>query len=146
MDKVSESSRLVVTYRLQGESVQVTPDMFAQGWEECVELQMQPKSLWIGQSLIAMSQTSRWELVFFIAQNFAGSIILAHDHDCHVGPCISVLAQYVRPEYRNQGISQRMMRESLRIARSEQASVLAFTHRQGPWCYSTVYHKLRRNT
>lgn len=136
--------RLVETFRLPGDPVQ-NVDLFSRSWDECVELQEQPKEIWIGQSLIAFQQMKRWELAFFIAQNFAGAIILAHDMDCHVGKCMSVCSQYVKPEYRNLGISQKLMRAGIRIARSEGARVLAFTHRQGPWRYSTIYHKLKEN-
>ena len=55
---------------------------------------------------------------------------------------MSVFAQYVLPEFRHQGVSARMMREALRIAKKSGVPVLAFTHRKGPWRYETIYRKV----
>ena len=121
-------------------------EMFARAWYEFPELQTTSEQEWIGRTLDALSQLDRWEIGVFVNGRTVGGIVLAHDPwDCHVGPCISVFAQYVMPEHRNARVSNAMMREALRIARAEQYIVLAFTHRRGPWRYETIYHRIKHH-
>jgi GNAT superfamily N-acetyltransferase len=76
-------------------------------------------------------------------EKVVGGLCLAPDPwDVHVGPCLSVFAQYVLPEFRLQGVSARLMREALRIAKKSGVPALAFTHRKGPWRYETIYRKV----
>lgn len=119
--------------------------MFERAWHEFPELQVRPKDEWIGRSIASLAALQRWEIgAFNDAGETIGGIVLAEDPwDCHVGPCVSVFAQYVVPEYRDGQVSQRMMREALRLARSLHFPVLAFTHRRGPWRYETIYHRIK---
>lgn len=134
--------RILVTTRLAGESVQ-NLDLFTSAWQECQELQTQPEQTWVGNSLSALSGFSRFELAAFWGYELVGGLVLAHDPwDPHVGPCMSVFAQYVKPEFRLKGISPRLMRESYRIAKEARVPVLAFTHRKGPWRYETLYRRI----
>lgn len=117
--------------------------MFTRAWDECVELQVTPKDDWVRMALHSLSELDRYEVHAFADGKIVGGLVLAADPwDVHVGPCVSVFAQYVMPEWRNKGASPRMMREAIRVARDCGAQVLAFTHRVGPWRYQTIYRRL----
>ena len=136
--------RVLVTYRRKGEAVQ-NVEFFSRAYEECVELRQQSKEEWMGRALLALQQMDRWEIAAFADESFAGGLCLAHDPwDVHVGPCISVFAQYVLPEHRLGGVSPRLMREAMKIARSSGKSTLAYTHRKGPWRYDTIYRSITK--
>lgn len=136
------SIRVLVTYRCKGEAVQ-NLEFFSQAYDECVELRQQSKEVWVGRALLSLQGMDRWEIAAFADESFAGGLVLAHDPwDVHVGPCMSVFAQYVLPEHRLKGISPRLMREAIKIARTSGKSTLAYTHRQGPWRYSTTYRSI----
>ena len=131
--------------RKRGEAVQ-SLELFTCAYDECVELQQQSKDEWIGRALLSLQEMDRFELAAIHGARTVGGIVLAHDPwDVHVGPCMSVFAQYVLPEYRNQGISPRLMREVLRIAKGSGVSTLAYTHREGPWRYSTLYRSINES-
>lgn len=135
--------QVVVTSRRPGEPVQ-NLDMFQRAWDECAELQVTSKEEWIGRSLLSLQGLDRIEIVVLADGKVVGGICLAPDPwDAHVGPCISVFAQYVLPEYRHKGVSASLMREAMRAARKSGAAVLAFTHRKAPWRYETMYHRIK---
>lgn len=137
-----ESTRIVSTYRLPGEAVQ-NLEFFVRAWDECIELQQQQRDTWVGKAILSLQGMARWELAAFCGVEFAGGLVLAHDPwDVHVGPCMSVFAQYVLPEHRLKGASPRLMREAIRIARKEGVTTFAYTHRAGAWRYSTLYRSL----
>lgn len=144
MDLVQTYSLVIHTAsRLPDEPVQ-NLDMFIRAWDECVELQVTPKQEWIGRALLSLQALDRYEVGVACNGEIVGGLVLAHDPwDAHVGPCISVFAQYVLPEFRLQGVSQKLMRAALAIARNSGAGVLAFTHRKGPWCYQTKYRRIQ---
>lgn len=118
--------------------------LFQHAWDECIELQVRPKDVWVSQTIATLSQMERYEIAVMNSDGTPlGACTLAKDPwDAHVGPCWAVFAQYVVPEARLQGVSGKLMREALRIARANAATVLAFTHRQGPWRYETIYRKI----
>lgn len=120
-------------------------ELFSRAWDECIELQVQDKERWAGRSLLSLQSIPRWEIGAVHGGEVVGAILIGHDPwDCHVGPCASVFAQYVLPEFRLQGISGMLMRRAVRIARSmDDVQVLAYTHRQGPWRYETIYKPLK---
>lgn len=138
-------STLVTFHRRAGEPVQ-NLDMFSRAWDECVELQVTPKEEWIGRALLSLQSLERYEVAVIAHSEVVGGLIIAHDPwDAHVGPCISVFSQYVMPEFRHTGVSNRCMREAVRIAKQSGAKVLAFTHRKGPWRYCTIYRRIHEN-
>lgn len=134
----------VTFHRLPGEPVQNVA-LFERAWDECIEMQVQDKSAWVGRSLLALSSLERFEIAAVHGTDVVGAVVLASDPwDAHVGPCMSVFAQYVLPEYRNVGVSLMLMRESMRIARcTAGVHVLAFTHRKAPWRYETIYRRIK---
>lgn len=133
--------KLLTTFRNGGEAVQ-NLQLFSRAWDECVELQSTSRQDWIGRTLLSLQRLDRYEVAAHNGEFTVGGIILAQDLDVHVGPCISVFAQYVLPEFRLQGVSPRLMREAVRLARMGGSPVLAYTHREGPWRYQTVYRRL----
>lgn len=137
------NTRLETFHRLAGEPVQNVA-LFERAWDECVELQAQTRPVWLGRSLLSMAALERFEIAAIDGAEVVGAAILASDPwDAHVGPCMSVFAQYVLPEYRNAGISRRIMREAYRIAScTAGVQVLAFTHRKAPWRYETIYRRI----
>lgn len=135
-------SKVIVSHRPAGSIVQ-NYALFASAWDEFVELQVQPKDIWAGTAISSLSQLDRWEVFVHNGEVPVGAVVLASDPwDVHVGPCYSVFAQYVLPEYRNAGISLRLMREAVRICRTNSAPVLAYTHRAGDWTYLTRYRRI----
>lgn len=134
--------RLAAFHRLPNEPLQ-NIELFERAWDECAELQVQEKHVWLGQAVYSLSQLDRYEIVVAHGDHVVGAVVLAGDPwDAHVGPCMSVFSQYVLPEYRNNGVSLRLMRECIRIARENDAGVLAYTHRTAPWRYSTTYRRI----
>ena len=118
--------------------------MFTLAWDECIELQVNPKDVWVGRSLLSLQGLARWEIGVLHEGEVVGGLVVANDGwDVHCGNCMSVFAQYVMPAYRLRGVSPRLMREALSIARAEQAKTLAYTHRKGPWRYETMYRRLK---
>lgn len=119
--------------------------LFSAAWDECDELKVQDKDTWVARTILSLESLDRVEIGMFCTakSDAVGGLVLAPDPwDAHVGPCVSVFAQYVLPEYRNKGISFRMMREAIKTAVGLRAGVLAFTHRLGPWRYETIYRRL----
>lgn len=135
MVKVSKTSRL------PGEPVQAL-DLFTRAWDECIELQCNPKDVWVGRALLSLADQHRWELIAFDGAECLGGIVVVQELDIHVGQCLSVVAQYVLPEHRLTGVSPQLMRGAMRIAREAGAPTFAFTHRKGPWRYETIYRSL----
>lgn len=140
----AKSMSVVVTSRLPGEPIQ-NFEMFSRAWDECVELQVTTKEEWIGRALLSLQGLARTEIGCVVDGKIVGGICVANDPwDVHVGPCFSVFAQYVLPEYRMRGASGTMMRAALKVARQSGAAVLAYTHRKGPWRYETIYRRLHQ--
>lgn len=101
----------------------------------------------MGRALLALQEMDRYEIAAFIDGEVVGALVLAFDPwDVHVGPCMSVFAQYVLPEHRLSGVSPRLMREALRIAKRVGVSTLAYTHRVGPWRYETSYRSIKHES
>lgn len=144
MDLTQEPSvSVLIASRRPGEPVQ-NLDMFTRAWDECTELQVTTKQEWVGRALLSLQGLDRTEIGVIVNGQTVGGICLAADPwDVHVGPCVSVFAQYVLPEFRLQGVSARMMRAAIRVARDSGANVLAFTHRKGPWRYETLYRRIK---
>lgn len=141
-----ESIRVIVSKRSAGEAVQ-NIELFSHAYDECVELRQQSKEVWMGRALLALQGLDRWEIAVLEDGSVIGGLVLAHDPwDVHVGPCTSVFAQYVLPEHRLKGISPKLMRVALRVARTAGYPTLAFTHRAGPWRYSTIYRRIHEST
>lgn len=135
--------RLHQTFQLPGEPVQ-NPELFARAWDEFPELKCNSRADWCGRSLHMLADLERWEIGVIHDNTVIGGLVLVEDPwECHVGPCLTVAAQYVLPEYRNQGVSGMLMRQALRVVKSQPGpKTLAYTHRVGPWRYETIYRRI----
>lgn len=117
--------------------------LYSKAWDECIELQGLNKHDWLRHYTSILESVDRWEVGIFDAHDLAvGGLVLAHDSDIHVGDCMSVISQYVLPEYRNRAVSLRCMRVALDITSDEGCKVLAYTHRKGDWRYETIYRRI----
>jgi GNAT superfamily N-acetyltransferase len=136
----------ICTYRKAREAVQA-PELFLRAWDECLELQVVDKEAWVASALHRLTLFDwRYEIGMHNGLHTVGGIVLAPDDDIHVGPCLSVFAQYVMPEYRNRGVSLRCMRLAERAAKDLGYNTLAYTHRLGDWRYETIYRRLHEGT
>lgn len=130
-----------VFLRHKNESV-LNYDLFAKAWDECEELRQQPRDVWAGRALYALSSMDRHELAVLHSGVTIAGCVVAPEWDAHVGECTTVFTQYVLPEFRHQGISSLFIRTAMRLARTYGSKTLAYTHRKGPWRYETIYRKV----
>lgn len=136
----------ICTYREALEAVQA-PELFERAWSEFIELQVVDKETWVSSALHRLTLFDwRYEIGMHNGVHTVGGIVLAPDEDIHVGPCLSVFAQYVMPEYRNRGVSLRCMRLAERAAIQLGYTTLAYTHRMGDWRYQTIYRRLNEGS
>lgn len=68
--------------------------------------------------------------------------VLVPDEDMHVGPCLTVMWNYVLPEYRG-AIGRKFIRAAFREAVFQGLPIVAYTHRQGVGQYTTIYRRVR---
>lgn len=116
--------------------------LYSIAWNECIELQVADKQAWVQHYTGILESVPRWEIGLWDDTRAVGGVVLARDSDIHVGDCMSVISQYVLPEFRNKQVSLLCMRESIRIARELGYTTLAYTHRLGDWKYQTTYRRI----
>jgi len=139
---VEDGNTVLTLWRTTGLPVQ-NYSLFQRAWDECIELQLQDKETWASRAVLALQSLDRWEIGVFNGCTIVGAVCVARDTtDPHVGECLSVFAQYVVPEHRNKGVSLRLMRAAVAIAKVNGYKCLAYTHRLGDWRYETVYRKI----
>lgn len=117
--------------------------LYSIAWGEFIELQVMDKDTWLKNLRATIESSPRWEISATVDGKVVGGIILVNDDDVHVGPCLSVVAQYVLPEYRHRGISLHCMRIAMRTAKVFNHKVLAYSHRLGDWRYETIYRRVK---
>lgn len=118
--------------------------LFEAAWDECIELQSTPKDLWVGRVLLHLGAMPRYELAVLGDSGVLGGLVLVlDDSDVHVGACASVHALYVHTASRGTGVVPMLMREVMRLCKLHEVPILAYTHRVGPWKYSTIYKRIR---
>ena len=115
--------------------------LFTRAWDECSELQVQPKENWVADSIEYLESLTLYRLVIRDGGSVVGGLLLVEDDDVHVGRCLSVAYHYVLPEYRNKYLGFKLLKLALAIARNNNFKVLAYTHRVAPWTYITRYRK-----
>ena len=134
--------RFVRVARAAGEEC-TAPNLFYRAWDECIESQGMDKEAWVRRTLCTIASFPRYELGFYDGDTPVGGVTLTVDYDPHVGECLTVMSQYVLPEYRNAGISLRCMRECIVLAKRLGHDMLAYTHRQRDWVYTTTYKRIK---
>lgn len=124
-------------------SPEVFSKAFSTAWDECIELQCNPKAEWMGIAISSLQEHPRVFIgVLGDTELLGGLYLLREENDPHVGACMSIAFQYVLPEYRNLGVSRRLITRALQLTRKNNCSVLAYTHRKGDWKYETVYRRV----
>ena len=121
----------------------LAPELFRTAWDECIELHGMDKEAWVERTLSIIQSVPRYEIGFYLDGKPIGGVTLTVDYDPHVGECLCVMSQYVLPEHRNAGISMRCMRECIKLAKRLDHTMLAYTHRQRDWVYTTTYRKIK---
>ena len=109
-------------------------------WDECAELQVQDKYVWLSKLINSLMNYERYEITVADKGKYLGGCILLHEYaDPHVGECMTLLTQYVLPEFRHLGVSRILMRHARRKTKEENCKVLAYSHRIRPFVYETIY-------
>lgn len=117
-------------------------NLFEVAWEECSELQIQPKIDWVDNSLEYLFNVDLYRFTVYDGDKIVGGLLLCDDLDLHVGRCLSVTFQYVLPEYRNKMLGFKLMKLALDLSLNLNYRVMAYTHRLGPWTYVTKYREI----
>lgn len=131
-----------VSFREAGQEPTGDSSLYWHAWGEFIELQVMDREAWVEHHTALLTSLPRYEFTLTDGGTLVGGLILVHDHDVHVGECMSVLANYVLPEYRSRVLGSRLFRAALNLTRDTGCSVLAFTHRVKDWQYITNYRKL----
>lgn len=101
------------------------------------------KTAWIERAVRSVRDVARFELLAYMDGRVVGAMVCAVEGaDPHVGHCLTVMYNYVLPEYRNLGIAKHFLRAAMSIASSVGAPMLAYTHRVGVGRYMTTYRKV----
>lgn len=127
--------------QLEAGDPSLVPYLAGLAWKECEELQVRPQSAWTEHITSLAESAPRYELGYVVDGQAVAGMVLVPDNDVHVGPCLTVLTQYVRKEYRSTRMCLGMMRQAVRIAREAGFTCLAWSHRVGPWRYEIIYRR-----
>jgi hypothetical protein len=125
-----------------GEPV-MEPLFYGLAWEEFPELQLQSKDDYVSNTLEYIKSLPRTEIYYLRHGRIVGGIITTLEHDVHVGECLSVITQYILPDYRFNGISWSFMRMIRNRCKKEGVPVMAWTHRTGDYEYKTTYRRMK---
>lgn len=116
--------------------------MLHKAWEEFVELQVMDRKSWVDSALVLHASVPRIDIGILVDGEIVGGLCMTPDIDPHVGPCCTVMSNYIIPEYRN-NLGARLFREAMRAAKADGHKVLAYTHRERDWVYRTIYRRLK---
>lgn len=87
-------------------------------------------------------QHTRVELVAYNQDGrLVGCAVLVPDEDLHVGRSLSVMWNYVSPDYRG-SIGRQFMRLAVQVAKQWGFPVLSYSHRKGVGKYAITYRRL----
>lgn len=90
-------------------------------------------------------ETEQHTRVELVAHNqdgrLVGCAVLVPDEDLHVGRSLSVMWNYVLPDYRG-SIGRQFMRLAVQVAKQWGFHVLSYSHRKGIGRYAIVYRRL----
>lgn len=126
----------------EGDTPVVGDNLLAAAWDECDELKARTKEEFIAVSLSDASKHARIECTVRHSGLLVGMAIFVLSIDPHVGRSLTVLWQYVLPQHRNSGISQRFMRELIRAGKRGGFPYVAYTHRVRPAVYEYIYRRI----
>lgn len=146
MSREAPTLRLQVLHREEDTTSRHLQPLFESAWDEFIEMQCMPRAEWVAAQLALLEDSSCIQILVWDAERLVGACIVSDDWDVHVGPCMSVLGNYVLPEYRQYHPGTLTFRTALRTARSLRFPAFAWTHRVGDWHYSTRYRRLTYGT
>lgn len=133
--------KIVIQYKSTG-NPSVIFSLLESAWDECEELQVNPKEEYIFSQRLYWRQLDAWEVIYTRGEEMLGALGVTQDYDIHCGDIASIVSFYVLPEHRKGGIGGKLFREAIRIAKENNFKILGFTHRVKPWVYQTRYIKL----
>ncbi len=130
-----------VEYMGEG-STHSLPELYSAAWDECAEAHIMDKFAWMERAMNSVQMVARYEFHAILDGRVVGAMVVAEEaDDPHVGCCLSVLYNYILPEYRDIGIAGHFLRGAMRLAKSLGYPVLAYTHRVGAGRYLTTYRR-----
>lgn len=133
--------KIVIQYKSTG-NPSVIFSLLESAWDECEELQVNPKEEYIFSQRLYWRQLDAWEVIYTRGEEMLGALGVTQDYDIHCGDIASIVSFYVLPEHRKGGIGGKLFREAVRIAKENNFKILGYTHRVKPWTYLTRYIKL----
>lgn len=142
MEQSKDSVRLVTSWYPAGTCTS-TVALANAAWQELPELQVRDYKDFVAGYLTHVEGMPRYEVLSYVWDTLVGIAILTIEDDPHVGECASVTWQYVLPEYRNRGIPRQVLRQVQRLAVLANVPVYAYSHRTGPYTYSTRYRRVK---
>lgn len=129
-------------YRRSEGGALVHTQFYGNAWEEFVELQSQPKEVYVANVIEYLQSLNRIEIYSYMHGSPIGAAVLTTEIDYHVGKCVSVVTQYVLPRYRGSGFSFEIMRRARKECKAQGIGMLAWSHRVKDFEYKTVYRSV----
>lgn len=129
--------------RAAGE-VTVTQELAEAAAHEFLELQVLDIQAFVKRYLRIVESYSRVESLAYTPQGrlVGGCVLVVDPDEIHVGRCLTVVFNFVLPEYRGSGVVQKFYREAYRVARWLDCPIIARTRRIGDWKYETHYKRV----
>lgn len=108
-----------------------------------------PEATWASSREDAMRRLTaecvereRVEIAAFDGDQLVGFVAMVAEEDGNVGPCLSLLWNYVKPSHRGAAIGRHFMRRLVLYARQCGLPTIAYTHRLGLGRYELTYRRL----
>lgn len=139
--------RLQFKYRSSGQPVDdLIRDHARAAWAEFEELRVsRSMAEYVEATCKAIQILDRWELIAGATHEGPTVVaVLATDEDPHVGPCVSVVLQHASSPYTGNTINipRAVLRAARILAKGLGIRTIAWTHRDGPWRYKTLYRRV----
>ncbi len=136
-----------VVYRKEvGEPIAPTLlPLFLEGYREylCLDQEVMEETAWLTSTLALLHGMPRYELEFWNGDSLVGGAMIAVTIDFHVGPCVSVLTQYARPNFRGSaGMGTRVIKYAKRLARENGVRFICFSQQQEPGVQLLRYRRI----
>ena len=106
-----------------------------------------PELAWAGHAqavhriVEATAEVDRYEIVAFVGNEPAGICVLVSEDDAHVGPCLGIMWNFVRPEYSGE-LGGLFLKRAIELAKENGLPVVSYTHRVGLGDYRVRYRRL----
>ena len=124
-------------YQHEGEDTWLA-DVIRPAYLECSELQVTPFEPAYSRIVECTIENSRVEYRAIVDGKVAGVAIIVRDYDIHVGDSWTIQWNYVKPEYRNQGIAREVFSVIRKLSKDFNIPY-SYTKRIGEGVYSLTY-------